>query len=37
MLTLVMRIIGSRFQPSPRTVPPDRSSPTMAAVSREVR
>ena len=33
-LTLVMRIIGSRFQPSVRTVPPERCKPIRCAVSR---
>ena len=32
-----MRIIGSRFQPSARSVPPDRFSPMVCAVSRELR
>ena len=32
-----MRIIGSRFQPSARTVPPDRFSPIVCAVSRELK
>src|SRR5579872_967321 len=37
MLIFVMRIIGSRFQPSARNVPPDLVSPMVCAVSRELR
>ena len=37
MLTLVMRTMGRRFQPSARKQPPLRDAPMAAAVSREVR
>ena len=37
MLTLVMRMMGSRFQPSARSVPPERLAPIVCAVSRELR
>ena len=37
MLTLVMRTIGSRLQPSARRHPPLRVAPIAAAVSRDVR
>ena len=32
-----MRIMGSRFQPSARSVPPERAAPMVCAVSRELR